>query len=114
MHFNSPLWLCTQATDMRKSFHGLIAMVKTYLNDNPSSGDVFVFINKNRTLMKCLYFEPGGYCLWSKRLEQGRFAALGKHNESTKLALSATEFSALVEGFDLEIKKRRKRYIKAA
>jgi len=40
--------LCTQATDMRKSFSGLIAMVKTHLKDNPCNGQVFVFINKNR------------------------------------------------------------------
>ncbi len=114
MHFSSPLWLCIQPTDMRKSFNGLIAMVKTHLNECPSNGAVFVFINKNRTLMKCLYFEAGGYCIWSKRLEQGRFAWLGKNTPASKLALSATEFSALVEGFDLEIKKRRKRYIQAA
>lgn len=96
---------------MRKSFNGLIAMVKTYLRDNPASGQVFVFINKNRSLMKCLYFEPGGYCIWSKRLEQGRFAVPAKNTTSAKIILSATEFSALVEGFDMEIKKRRKRYV---
>ncbi len=114
MQFSQPLMLCTQPTDMRKSFTGLISMVKNHLKDNPSNGQVFVFINKNRSLMKCLYFEPGGYCIWSKRLEQGGFAAPGKNSESTKITLTATEFSALVEGFDIAIKKRRKRYIKAA
>jgi len=111
MQFSQPLMLCTQATDMRKSFTGLISMVKNYLKDNPSNGQVFVFINKNRSLMKCLYFEPGGYCIWSKRLEQGRFAAPGKNSASTKIVLTATEFSALVEGMDITIKKRRKRYV---
>ncbi len=111
MQFSQPLMLCTQATDMRKSFTGLISMVKNYLKDNPSNGQVFVFINKNRSLMKCLYFEPGGYCIWSKRLEQGRFAAPGKNSASTKIALTATEFSALVEGMDITIRKRRKRYV---
>ena len=111
MQFTQPLILCTQATDMRKSFNGLIAMVKTYLKDNPGSGQAFVFINKNRNLMKCLYFESGGYCIWSKRLEQGRFSELCKNQLSAKITLSATEFSALLEGFDMEIKKRRKRYI---
>ena len=111
MQFSQPLMLCTQATDMRKSFTGLISMVKNYLKDNPSNGQVFVFINKNRSLMKCLYFEPGGYCIWSKRLEQGQFATLGKNPASAKIALSATEFSALLEGIDITIKKRRKRYV---
>lgn len=113
MQFSQPLMLCTQATDMRKSFTGLISMVKNYLKDNPSNGQVFVFINKNRSLMKCLYFEPGGYCIWSKRLEQGQFATLGKNPASAKIALSATEFSALLEGIDITIKKRRKRYVLA-
>jgi len=98
---------------MRKSFTGLIVMVKTYLKDNPASGQIFVFINKNRSLMKCLYYEPGGYCIWSKRLEQGRFSASGKNSSSTKIVLTNTEFSALVEGFDIAIKKRRKRYVLA-
>lgn len=113
MQFNQPLLLCTQATDMRKSFTGLIALVKICLKDNPGSGQVFVFINKNRRLMKCFYYEPGGYCIWSKRLEQGHFAMLNKNNTATKIALSATEFSALVKGFDIAIKKRRKRYVLA-
>lgn len=113
MQFTHGVMLCTQATDMRKSFTGLIAMVQTHLKDKPGSGQVFVFINKSRSLMKCLYYEPGGYCIWSKRLEQGRFAAPGKNSSSTKIALSATEFSALVEGFDIAIKKRRKRYVLA-
>ena len=111
MQFTHPLMLCTQATDMRKSFNGLIAQVKTYLKDKPDSGQVFVFINKKRSLMKCLYFEPGGYCIWSKRLEQGQFATLGKKPASAKIALTATEFSALLEGMDITIKKRRKRYV---
>ena len=80
-----------------------------HLKDNPASGQGFIFINRKRTYLKCLYFEAGGYCLWCKRLEQGQFAALGSLREG-KLSLSATEFSALVEGLDMVIKRRRKRY----
>ncbi|SKA67906.1 IS66 Orf2 like protein [Thiothrix eikelboomii] len=65
------LWLCTQATDMRKSFTGLTALVKNQLRQNPLSGHYFVFVNLRKTQMKILYFEPSGYCLWSQRLEQG-------------------------------------------
>ncbi|HED35270.1 MAG TPA: transposase [Gammaproteobacteria bacterium] len=110
MHFPQQLWLCTHPTDMRKSFDGLVALVRNHLQDNPTCGQGFIFVNKTRSLMKCLYFEPGGFCIWSKRLEQGRFASLAHHNDGVKIALSETEFSALIEGFDLEIKKRRKRY----
>lgn len=67
------IWLCTQPTDMRKSFNGLSALVKNQLDHNPLSGQYFVFVNRRKTQMKVLYFEPSGYCLWSKRLEQGQF-----------------------------------------
>jgi transposase len=106
------LWLCTVPTDMRCSYDGLSAMVKKHLNANPSNGQVYIFINRRRTQLKCLYFESGGYCLWCKRLEQGQFAFPAKGADS-KLGLTATEFAALIEGFDLVIKRRRKRYKKA-
>ena len=53
------------ATDMRRSFDGLSAQVKQLLNENPQSGALFVFINRRRTQLKCLYFESGGYNLES-------------------------------------------------
>lgn len=107
------IWLCTQPTDMRRSFDGLSALVRNHLAADPSSGDWFVFINRRATQIKVLAFEEGGYCVWSKRLEQGQFAALGVAG-SVKRSLSRTEFLALIEGMDLVIKRRRKRYKKVA
>jgi transposase len=104
-----PIWLCTQPTDMRRSFDGLSAQVRQLLLESPQSGALFVFINRRRTQMKCLYFESGGYCLWSKRLEQGQFA-LPNNAPNVKQSLQATEFLSLIEGFDLLITRRRKRY----
>lgn len=102
-------WLCTEPTDMRRSYDGLSAMVKNHLKANPLNGHAYIFINRRRTQLKCLYFESGGYCLWGKRLEQGQFATFGRPNEE-KVSLTTTEFSALIEGLDLAIKRRRKRY----
>ena len=107
------IWLCTQPTDMRRSFDGLSALVRNHLCDDPTSGHWFAFINRRRTQMKVLAFEEGGYCVWSKRLEQGQFATLSEAG-SDKRALSRMEFLALLEGVDLVIKRRRKRYQKAA
>lgn len=107
-----PIWLCTQPTDMRRSFDGLSAQVRQLLLEAPQSGALFVFINRRRTQMKCLYFESGGYCLWSKRLEQGQFALATKAG-NVKQRLQATEFFSLIEGFDLVITRRRKRYTQA-
>lgn len=107
------IWLCTQPTDMRRSFDGLSALVRNHLGEDPTSGHWFAFINRRRTQMKLLAFEEGGYCVWSKRLEQGQFATLGSAG-SEKRALSRMEFLALLEGVDMVIKRQRKRYKRAA
>jgi len=103
------LWLCTAPTDMRKQVDGLVALAKHHLGHDPLSGHGFVFVNRRRTQMKLLYFDRDGFCIWSKRLEQGQFGVRhGQHPES--VALSRTEFEGLLEGLDLEIRKRRKRW----
>ena len=107
------IWLCTEPTDMRRSFDGLSAQVRSQLDETPSSGQWFVFINRRRTQIKVLAFEDGGYCLWSKRLEQGQFAALGVPGER-KRVLSCTALLALIEGVDMVVKSQRKRYKIAA
>ena len=107
------IWLCTQPTDMRRSFDGLSALVRNHLGEDPSSGQWFAFINRRRTQIKVLAFEAGGYCVWSKRLEQGQFATMGRA-VGEKRALSRMEFLALLEGVDMVIKRQRKRYKKAA
>lgn len=106
------IWLCTQPTDMRKSYDGLIALVKNQLGLEPLSGQAFVFINRRRTQLKCLYFEPGGYCLWCKRLELGRFAPFPVSREG-KVVLSEIDFAALIDGLEVVVKKRRKRWDRA-
>ena len=68
-----PIWLCTQPVDMRKSFDGLMGLITSQLQADPSSGQFFVFINRRKTHIKIFYFDGSGYCIWCKRLEQGQF-----------------------------------------
>jgi transposase len=68
-------WLWSEATDMRKSFHSLAGIVTNKMGQNPTSGDVFVFINKSKNRIKLLHWEPGGMVLYSKILESGTFGA---------------------------------------
>lgn len=103
------LWLCTQPTDMRRSYDGLAAMVRRQLGQDPLSGQGFLFINRRRTQLKCLYFQSGGYCVWSKRLERGRLAAPTSPT-GRGVALSHAEFEALIEGLDMVVTKRRHRW----
>jgi len=98
------IWLCTRDTDMRKSYTGLVALVKNVMKQNPVTGDWFVFVNRRRTMMKVLYFAPGGYCIWGKKLEQGTFARFSSHQ------MSMGEWLLLVEGLDIKQVKKRRRF----
>ena len=102
------VWLYTHPTDMRKSFDGLSALVRNALQEDPTSGHLFVFINRKRTQMKVLYFDRSGYCVWSKRLDRGRFQyhAVGGGKE----LLSWTQLKLLLEGIDLRERRQYKRY----
>ena len=105
------IWLSTEPADMRRSFDGLCALVAAHLGENPASGRWYVFVNRRRTMVKVLGFEHGGFFIWAKRLEQGRFASpLALAPARAALSLSRTELSALLEGLDITVRRHRKRY----
>ncbi len=104
---NLTIWLYGQPTDMRKSFDGLSALVKTKLEESPLSGQLFVFINRRKTQMKILYYANGGYCVWAKRLDQGQFNAAWR---AEKQALSWMDLQCLIDGIDLRSVHRYKRF----
>lgn len=70
---NIRVHLYGQAVDMRKSFDGLYALTCQQLGKDPLSGELFVFVSKRAIQIKVLYFDRCGLCVWSKRLEAGRF-----------------------------------------
>lgn len=102
------IWLCTEPTDMRKSFNGLCAQVKQQLGHDPLSGHYFVFVNRRKTQMKLLYFESSGFCLWSKRLEQGQFCV--RSSPAGQLALSWTDLQLILDGIEVQKIRQFKRY----
>ena len=102
------IWLYTRPCDMRKSYDGLSVLVKSQLRKNPLSGELFVFINRKKTQMKILYFDRSGYCIWSKRLEQGRFHAPAGNDD--KRRLEWTDLKLILEGIDLRSVRHFKRY----
>jgi len=102
------VWLYRRATDMRKSYDGLSALVKHALNEDPLDGALYVFVNRRRTQMKCLYFEGDGYCVWSKRLEQGQFRVRFDGDDKVDMQLSTLKL--LIDGIDLNSIRRFKRY----
>jgi len=67
------IWLAAGATDMRKGFTGLSALVQNALASNPFCGHLFVFRGRRGDLLKLLWWDGTGLCLLAKRLERGRF-----------------------------------------
>jgi transposase len=92
------VWLAAGVTDMRKGMDGLAALAQTTLAENPFSGHIFVFRGRRGDLVKLLWFDGDGLCLFAKRLERGRF--VWPQAASGTVALSAAQLSMLLEGID--------------
>ena len=90
-------------TDMRRSFNGLALLVQEQFELTAWDNHLFVFFNRKADTVRCLYWDRNGFCLWSKRLEQGVFR-LPAHQAPTYM-LSPQELSLLLEGIDLTVKR---------
>jgi transposase len=95
------VYLAIGATDLRKGFDGLYGLVRSRLEEDPISGQLFVFCNAGRTRVKALYFDGSGLWLCAKRLARGRFDWPEEIEGVAKVAISATEFAALMDGLEL-------------
>lgn len=112
--------LCTSPTDMRKGFDTLAALVREHLGHDPLSGQLFLFVGRNRDRLKILYWEADGFALWYKRLEEGTFRlptpkrAGASPDAKPSVELKASELAMLLAGIDLTSIKRRKRFSRKA
>lgn len=105
------VYLCLTPCDMRRSFDGLHALVREYLELDAFGGHLFVFASRRRDRIKILYWDRDGFALWSKRLEEGTYAMpFGDSGEERRREITSHELTALLSGIDLERTTRRKRY----
>ncbi len=88
------------ATDMRKSINGLSLIVADHLERDVFSGHLFVFCNQSRTIIKILYWDRNGFCLWQKRLEMHRFH--WPISEQDVLEMEPRQLQWLLDGLDLK------------
>lgn len=93
---------------MRLSYDGLYALAKHTMQLDPLSGNLFAFINRRANQIKVLYFDRNGWCVWAKRLEQGRL--LNDWNTVSTREMDWTGLKLLLEG--IEPKRVRRRYKK--
>jgi transposase len=95
---------------MRKSFNGLIGIVRNQLNADPLAGHLFVFLNKSNTLMKILYWDGDDFAIWYKRLEVGTFRFPAYDNDAKSINITRAGLSMILEGIDLSQLPKRKRF----
>ena len=91
-------WAFTEPCDMRKSFNTLGAIVEQQMGRSVLSGDLFLFVSRDRKRAKVLYFDGTGMCLLSKRLDKGRFAPLYHRKAAGGMELSPAELLLFIEG----------------
>jgi transposase len=92
------IWIAAGVTDLQRGFTGLSGMVQTVLHENPFSGHIFLFRGRRGDLIKMLWFDGDGLCLFAKRLERGRF--VWPQAGSGTVSLTRAELAMLLEGID--------------
>ncbi len=92
------VWLATGHTDMRKGFDGLALMVQETFKRDPHGGHLFVFRGRRGDLIKCLWHDGQGMCLFAKRLERGR--CLWPSTADGTVTISTAQLGYLLEGID--------------
>ena len=95
---NTQIWIAAGVTDLRRGFHGLSALVQTQLEKSPMSGQVFIFRGRRGDLVKLIWFDGDGLCLFCKRLERGKF--VWPHASEGVVSLTRAQLSMLLEGID--------------
>lgn len=103
---SSRFYLYGAPTDMRKSFDGLCGLVINQMRADPLDGSVYLFVNRVRNRLKMLVWDSGGFWLFYKRLEQGRFQVPGPDDR----VMDYHTLLMLIDGVDYTQIKRRKRY----
>ena len=92
------IWIVAGVTDMRRGFAGLSGMVQAVLKENPFAGEVYIFRGRCGDLIKVLWFDGDGLCLFAKRLERGRF--IWPQATNGTVSLTPAQLAMLLEGID--------------
>lgn len=102
------IFMSDRPVDMRKGFDGLLAIVRSTWKQDIFSGHLFVFLGSRRDRAKILYWDKGGFVLYYKRLESGRFKSPKLGADQQSLEIDATQLAMLLDGIDLTKVRRRK------
>ncbi len=102
------IYLAVDPVDLRASFYRLSAVVRGVLGLDPQAGQLFVFLGRRRDLVKILFWDRSGYCIFAKKLEQGLFKLPGNVPDGVaQMEIDFASLTMLLEGIDLQGAKRR-------
>lgn len=92
------IWLIAGATDMRKSFNGLGEQIQSTLDDDPHAGHLFIFRGRRGDIVKILWADADGLCLFTKRLEEGQF--VWPTVRDGKISITRAQLAMLLDKLD--------------
>jgi transposase len=101
---HTQIWIAAGVTDLRRGFDGLSALVQAKLEKSPLSGHVFIFRGRRGDLVKLIWFDGDGLCLFCKRLERGKF--IWPQATEGSVSLTRAQLSMLLGGIDWRRPKR--------
>ncbi len=95
------IWLALAPCDMRKGFHSLLAEARfRWPGEDPLGGDLYIFLGRQRTTIKVIWWSPGGISLYSKRLEKGSFRLPAIQPGQATVTIAASDLAMLLDGID--------------
>ena len=106
------VFLCTTPTSMNFSFDRLMGLAERTFNQDPLSGHLFLFVNRDRDRIKILFWDRDGFCIWYKRLERGVFEMPA--SDQAGVELDYKQLSRMLGGLDLRSGRRRRRRYRRA
>lgn len=104
------VFVATSFIDLRMSFDRLAGVVRSALGDDPRGDALFVFHNQRRTMVKMLWHDTRGYCIFAKRLDRGTYRIpLAIPVGATRVTVSHRELALLLEGIDAKLLRDARR-----
>lgn len=103
------IFLCATPIHMHYSFDTLMGLAQTVFDQDPMSGHLFLFFNRDRNRVKILFWDQDGFCIWYKRLEAGTFQLPDAAHKEQGLEIEYSELTKILGGLDLRNGRRRRR-----
>jgi transposase len=104
------IFLCMTPIKTQYSFDTLMGLAQTVFDQDPLSGHLFLFFNRDRNRIKILFWDQDGFCIWYKRLEAGTFQFPETAREEQGIELDYDQLMKMLGGVDLRNGRRRRRY----